>query len=402
MYARLRAVVMVACACLLQGCSLAPLKQQLAPDNAALDRFPRVHRPTSYERVTPDSLAPGLTGATPSGASIDLDLHRRFLLARQKAMVENNPTTSKDYFDAGRHLVGVLCGRWFGDMEAEERRLDSVDKSFNVWKAFGTTLLGLSKATSSAISLYGSLTTVEGGLSTAYKDVYLLNGSISKVKQRIFGLLDQYTEKARPDINDYGAAYASLERMGALCSPAAARVVIDAGLDTSEVQVDGSGAIRAMGNSVSAAAAGATEADRQRVASKQLAARLDQAIAERTREQVALDQRLAAREAQHTQALAALATADAAQKALLQRAADPNATPAVQPAELAAAAERVAAAQQALIEERAALETALVRRNQVRRELSQLGPEKQAADSASTAAEKSYEQAIERLRQISR
>ena len=246
-----RRSLLLACAVVFTGCSIAPLKQQLAPAGTALDRYPQVQRDATY-LCEPD----GVLGVSRSdcridrGAqdrrTIDHDLHVRFQSARDRALM-NSSTTSTNasadaiaYFNTGKALIQTLCSRWFDSMELEERRLDGVDKSFNVWKAFGTTLLGLGNASSAIVGLYGGATTLESGLSTAYKDVYLLGGSISKVKLKIFGLLDQYAGHVKFEGMAYDDAYVALERMGTLCSPATAKLIIDAGVDAVHLTVNSS------------------------------------------------------------------------------------------------------------------------------------------------------------------
>lgn len=237
----------------LSGCSLAPLKQRLAPDGMALDRYPQIQRAVAYRCG-----ADGLLGtsdsdcrplqAMPSGSGaaveqlIDHDLHSRFLQARSLAMSKaGDPmASSRAYFKVGKTLVQTLCSRWFDSMELEQRRLDGVDKSFNVWKAFGTTLLGLGNANSTIVSLYGGATTLDSGLSTAYKDVYLLGGSIAKVKLKMFGLIDDYATEVQTGISDYEGAYVALERMGILCSPSTAKLIIDTGVDSVDLRVNAS------------------------------------------------------------------------------------------------------------------------------------------------------------------
>lgn len=214
-FRRVRRLILAAAGAvvLLSGCSLAPLKQKLAPDSAALDRNPQIHRAASFpETARPQT--PPLAGvpAVAGAEGIDVDLHRLFLEKRARVIALDSAATAQAYFDTGGELINVLCGRWFAQMEVEERRLDSVDKSFDVWKSFGTTLLGLGKANAGVVSLYGGLTTVESGLTTAYKDVYLLNGSVSKVKQRIFSLLADYKDRARAKVTDYASSYAAFAR----------------------------------------------------------------------------------------------------------------------------------------------------------------------------------------------
>jgi len=237
----------------LSGCSLAPLKQSLAPDGMALDRYPQIQRDAAY-RCGADGLlgtseadckAPRVMASGAAAAAeqlIDHDLHVRFLQARSLAMSKavDPVASSRAYFKVGKTLIQTLCSRWFDSMELEQRRLDGVDKSFNVWKAFGTTLLGLGNANSTIVSLYGGATTLDSGLSTAYKDVYLLGGSIAKVKLKMFGLIDDYATAVGDGISDYEGAYVALERMGLLCSPSTAKLIIDTGVDAVDLKVNAS------------------------------------------------------------------------------------------------------------------------------------------------------------------
>jgi hypothetical protein len=308
------------CAVALAGCSIAPLKQRLAPAGTSLDRYPQIQRDSTY-RCTPDSvLGVGasdcrIDGVAAAQKDIDHDLHVRFQAARAQALKGSeagNVNARNDaipYFKTGKALIQTLCSRWFDSMELEERRLDGVDKSFNVWKAFGTTLLGLGNASSAIVSLYGGATTLESGLSTAYKDVYLLGGSISKVKLKIFGLLDQYAGHVEGGAITYETAYVALERMGTLCSPATAKLIIDAGVDAVHLSVSPSLLIEPTSSPVTVALADLNAIAQQRDA-------LSRQETELTISSTATDEALKKLDEQLGEARKSLAQAEAEAKAL--------------------------------------------------------------------------------------
>lgn len=305
---------------MLSGCSLASFKQRLAPDGMTLDRYPQIQREVAY-RCGADELMGSseadceLSKALASGAGkqlIDHDLHFRFLQARRLAMSgQADPVaSSRAYFKVGKTLIQTLCNRWFDNMELEQRRLDGVDKSFNVWKAFGTTLLGLGNANSTIVSLYGGATTLDSGLSTAYKDVYLLGGSIAKVKLKMFGLIDEYALGVENGIAGFEDAYVALERMGTLCSPSTAKLIIDSGIDAVNLTVNSSLKIVPSNNPATLALAEfnalAQQRDTLEESQRSLASRL---VDLRNAESLALDglERLNAQLRRQTDAVSSLA-----------------------------------------------------------------------------------------------
>lgn len=325
-----RRSLLLACVVVFTGCSIAPLKQQLAPAGTALDRYPQVQRDATY-LCEPEGVL-GVSGsdcridrASQDRQSVDHDLHVRFQSARDRALKNSTTSTNASadaiaYFNTGKALIQTLCSRWFDSMELEERRLDGVDKSFNVWKAFGTTLLGLGNANSAIVGLYGGATTLESGLSTAYKDVYLLGGSISKVKLKIFGLLDQYAGHVKFEAMTYDDAYVALERMGTLCSPATAKLIIDAGVDAVHLTVNSSLLIEPTSSPITVALADINAIAQQRDALSRQETELASSKADTAKQLGQVDRELQAAKADLQQA-----EADAERRALIPEGDNPEA-----------------------------------------------------------------------------
>lgn len=60
------------------------------------------------------------------------------------------------------------------------------------------------------------------------------------MKLKMFGLIDDYATEVQTGISDYEGAYVALERMGILCSPSTAKLIIDTGVDSVDLRVNAS------------------------------------------------------------------------------------------------------------------------------------------------------------------
>jgi hypothetical protein len=235
----------------------------LSSKRSVLNQSPGVHTSATYTMTRESNDVP-----------IEFHLHAKFLKVQNESRmtdlgsvvevthtVKNTITTktkvitasdvnelADEYYNVGYELIVTMCGRWFDDLDGEYRKNSYNNDQFNIFKDFGTILLGIGKANPNWSTFYGGSTGAYNAMTQSYRDTYLMSGSIGKVKQKTMDLLDDFSKKIKPDVKDFSSAYKSLEMTGAMCSPATAKLILEGGLEIAVVEASKSGAISVTGD----------------------------------------------------------------------------------------------------------------------------------------------------------
>lgn len=161
------------------------------------------------------------------------------------------------YIDKGITVVNVSCLRWFNTLAESQTRFNFTQGTQNVIQDLGTTLLGIGKANHVVTAAYGALFTGVNGLELNYSQSFLLAPNANKVKEHVFTALDRSAEQLRGRLvaatstsagsnadgtvalenqvtvapASFSDAYMKLEAYADICTPQAAKEIINSALD---------------------------------------------------------------------------------------------------------------------------------------------------------------------------
>jgi hypothetical protein len=171
------------------------------------------------------------------------DYYRAMKLAqtdyRDDGYAQKKPEYIKNYIDEGIGLVDAYCLRWFQRLNDVQRQIDLKERDINVITQLGTALLGVAKASSDAVALYGAANVAYQGLSGNVRDVFLIAPTSKKIKASVLAMMTEQAALLRRDGGqlNFKQAYTRIEKYADLCTYATAKEVVDGALDKSRASV---------------------------------------------------------------------------------------------------------------------------------------------------------------------
>lgn len=138
----------------------------------------------------------------------------------------------KGMVDKGIGLVSAYCLRWFQRLDDTQRRVDLLERDFNVVRQLGTALLGIGKASPPWVTGYGAANTAYSGIVENFNEAILAGPTTAKIKSQVLEMLQQSELKLRADVPNltFSQAYARIELHADTCTHSTVRNLLDSTL----------------------------------------------------------------------------------------------------------------------------------------------------------------------------
>lgn len=133
------------------------------------------------------------------------------------------------YITAGIGLVDEYCDRFLAQLDDGDRGIDFSQKEFNIISGFGTTALGIAKATAAAVSGFGATTATINSMVDTYKGSFLISVSAKKIRDQLKGLMHDLSGKLKIQATgmDFPTAYSALKDYADLCRYTSLKDMVD-------------------------------------------------------------------------------------------------------------------------------------------------------------------------------